>query len=886
MKSEEIRRTFLKYFEEKGHKIMPSASLIPNDPTVLLTLAGMLPFKPIFLGVQKPESKRVTSCQKCVRTNDIENVGKTSRHHTFFEMLGNFSFGDYFKEGAIAFAWELLTGIYKLPKEKLVAAVYEKDDEAAEIWEKKFNLPKEKIYRLSEENNFWAAGPTGPCGPCSEIYYDYGPEKGCGKPTCDPSCDCERWLEVWNLVFIEFNRDESGKLTPLPSKNIDTGMGLERISRLLQNVETNFDTDLFLPIMEKLPGTNVLSKRIIADHVRAASYLIADGVMPGNEGRSYVLRRIIRRAVLHARKLGIGEIYLPKLAEIVIGMGKSFYPELNEKASLIKDTIKTEEENFHSTLGSGVKLLNDLIAKYGKQLPGAEVFKLHDTYGFPVEMTREMAEEAGSEIDMEGFKKSMDEQKERARAAVGGAGLLTGLDLTKYPKTNFIGYEKFECDTKVVGILPDQKLVILEKTPFYPEGGGQVGDTGIIFFDGKEILVTNTYGEIGGVILHKIDRVEGLKDRQGVKVKIDASRRSNISLHHTVTHLLHAALRGMLGAQSTQAGSFVAPDRLRFDFHASSALNLVQIEEIERLVNENIKKNLKAEWIETSIEEAKKMGAMALFGEKYGKRVRVIRVPGVSVELCGGCHVRNTSEIMFFKIIREESLQAGVRRLEAVAGPNAKVYVVYQGKALREEILKLQCQNRTLQEEKQCLGDQKLLEPNVFSVDQEELVRLKDAVDKLDIVNVNKFIEHLKGRVDWLKERNISLIKEIEKLKGKKVLALVEDLVKEVKDVKGIKLLLKELKDVSMPNLRALADEIKSKVPSIIVVMASTMPDKVSFLVNVTNDLTGRYNAGKIAKVLAETCGGGGGGKADKAEAGGKDPSRVGEAFNKVVEML
>ena len=495
MKSEEIRKKFIEYFKERGHTAVPSASLIPSDPTVLLTLAGMLPFKPIFLGIEKPKFKRATSVQKCVRMNDIENVGRTSRHHTFFEMLGNFSFGDYFKEDAIAFAWELLTKIFALPVERLAVAVYEKDDEAADIWSRKFNIPANKLYRLSEENNFWAAGPTGPCGPCSEIYYDYGPGYGCGKPGCDPSCDCERWLEVWNLVFIQYNRDEAGKLNALPSKNIDTGMGLERISRLLQNVETNFDTDLFVPIIEKLPKGEIISRRIVADHMRAAVYLIADGVLPGNEGRSYVLRRIIRRAALHGRKLGIKEIFLPKLAETVIDLGRSAYPEISSRSKSIIATLLAEEESFDLTLDTGMKLLNEMIDRHGKMIPGEEVFKLHDTYGFPVEMTREIARDRGALIDEEGYKNAMEAQRARAReASFVNEEVLKKIDVSKFPMTAFIGYDKNECDTKVLAVLADEKIVILEKSPFYPAGGGQVGDTGIISFNGKEMLVSNTFG--------------------------------------------------------------------------------------------------------------------------------------------------------------------------------------------------------------------------------------------------------------------------------------------------------------------------------------------------------------------------------------------------------
>ncbi|MFA4966597.1 MAG: alanine--tRNA ligase [Candidatus Margulisiibacteriota bacterium] len=885
MKSEEIRKTFLKYFEDKGHKIMPSASLIPSDPTVLLTLAGMLPFKPIFLGTEKPKFKRAASAQKCVRMNDIENVGKTSRHHTFFEMLGNFSFGDYFKEDAIAFAWELLTKIFALPEEKLVVAVYEKDDEAADIWTNKYKIPKEKLYRLSEENNFWAAGPTGPCGPCSEIYYDYGPGKGCGKPGCDPSCDCERWLEVWNLVFIQYNRDEAGKLTPLPSKNIDTGMGLERIARLLQNAETNFDTDLFVPIIEKLPKGELISRRIVADHLRAAVYLIADSVLPGNEGRNYVLRRIIRRAVLHGRKLGIKEIFLPKLAETVIEIGRSIYPELSAKSKNIIQTLKTEEESFYLTLDTGMKLLQEMIAKHGKLIPGEEAFKLHDTYGFPVEMTREIVREKGASIDEAGYKAAMEAQRARAREA-SFVNEEAKIDVSKYPKTNFIGYDKNECDTKVIAILKDEKAVILEKTPFYPAGGGQVGDTGIISFDNKEIIATNTFGEIGGVILHKVDRIDEVKEKQNVKARIDVSRRAATAAHHTATHLLHAALRSVLGADATQAGSLVAPDHFRFDFHSPKALNACDIEEIEKQVNENIKKKIKVEISEMSIDDAKKLGAMALFGEKYGNRVRVVRIPAVSIELCGGCHIKNTEDISFFKIVKEEALQAGIRRIEAVAGSAAKIYVIYQGKGLRDSIYKLIHELRLLQDEKEKLGNKEVFESNIFEIDQEELVRLTKAVDNVDIVNVNKFLEHLRGRVEWLKERKHTLLKEIEKFKEKKVLGQADALIAEIKEINGVKVLAKEFENISMSNLRSLADEVKSKMPSGILIFSAANEGKASFLVIVSDDLTAKYNAGKMAKALAETCGGGGGGKASKAEAGGRDISKIKEAFDKVLGAI
>jgi alanyl-tRNA synthetase len=887
MKSEEIRKTFLRYFEGQGHKIMPSASLIPSDPSVLLTLAGMLPFKPIFLGQERPKWLRATSAQKCIRTNDIERVGKTSRHHTFFEMLGNFSFNDYFKKEAVDFAWELLTRVFALSPEKLVVAVYEKDEETAQIWKKRIGLPDNKIYRLSEENNFWAAGPTGPCGPCSEIYYDYGPEAGCGKPDCDPSCDCERFLEVWNLVFIEFNRDEAGKLNPLPSKNIDTGMGLERIARLLQKVKTNFDTDLFAPIMRSLPKGDEISRRIVADHLRAAVYLIGDGVLPSNESRGYVLRRIIRRAALHGKKLGMHQLFLSGQANLVIDLGKNTYPELSQRKKVIEETLRTEESYFEKTLEAGLKLVAEVAKKHGRVWPGEEVFKLHDTYGFPIEMTREIAIDSGATIDEEGFRAALTAQRERARAAKLSADQLRNkIDLTKFPKTNFIGYNQLDCESKVIAVWLEEKMVILDKTPFYPEGGGQVGDTGIINVNDHEILVLNTLGEINGVIVHQVDRIEGIEEKKNVKVKIDASKRSATAGHHTATHLLHAALRSVLGPEARQAGSLVAPDRLRFDFKQAKALSLSELDEIERFVNEKIRANLKVEIQETSLEEAQKQGAVALFGEKYGKKVRMVKIPGVSLELCGGTHVKNTGEIGFFKIVKEEALQAGIRRILAVAGASAKIWVVYQGKGLRDGIYRLMRQHQLLQAEKEKQGGAKVLEAGIFEIDQEELERLSRAVDHQDIVNVNKFLEHLRGRVEWLKERNLSLEKEIAKLEEKQVLESADKLLSDIQEIKGIKVLVRELPEVSLPNLRSLSDKLRAGLGSGILILASIFKDKVSFLVTVSDDLTGRYNAGSLVKILAETCGGGGGGKANKAEAGGRDPSRVKEAINKVLESL
>ncbi|MFA4906138.1 MAG: alanine--tRNA ligase [Candidatus Margulisiibacteriota bacterium] len=877
MKSEEIRNTFLKYFESKGHKILPSSSLIPTDPTVLLTLAGMLQFKPIFLGIEEPQHKKVTTVQKCIRMNDLQNVGKTSRHHTFFEMLGNFSFGDYFKAEAIEMAWELLTKVYGLPADRLVAAVYEKDDEAAEIWAKKIKLPIDRIYRLDEENNFWSAGPTGPCGPCSEIYYDYGTP--CGKPNCNPACDCERFLEVWNLVFIEFDRQESGHLVPLPKKNIDTGMGLERIARLLQNVKTNFDTDLFAPLLKELPDPQSLPARVVADHIRAVTFLLADGVRPGNEGRGYVLRRILRRATLFLRKLKLTETYLTKLAEIVIKNNQAAYTELGRERKNILNIIDAEEKTFGITLEAGLKHLEGLLSKHQdkKILPGEAAFKLHDTYGFPIELTRELSQAAGLAVDEEGFKKHMEEQRGRARVATSFREKFDPSQLKNLGKTNFIGYDKFEAEAKIVGIIPEESIVVLDKTSFYPEGGGQVGDTGIM----GENLVKDTYGEIGGLIGHRLDRVYNLKTGQKVKMKIDQSKRAATSAHHTSTHLLQAALRKVLGSEVKQSGSFVAPDRLRFDFSSPRALTPIEIGQVEKIVNEAIKAALPVEIFETSLKEAQKLGVLAFFGEKYGEKVRVVKIDEVSRELCGGCHVKNTKEIAFFKIIKEDALQAGVRRIEAVAGSVAKVSTIYRGKSLKLEIDGLMQKHRLLQSQ---AGGQ--LEANIFEVDVEEIERLKRAVDAQDIENVNKFLEHLLGRREWLRDRNLTLEKEIEKLKEKQVLERAEEFIKDIKDIKGVRVLTAELVGLSIENLRALSDSLRQKMGSGILLLAGTTEGKVSFLVSVSDELTSKYNAGKLAKLLAEVCGGGGGGKANKAEAGGKDPSKLIEAFEKAIASL
>ncbi|KAF0135298.1 MAG: alanyl-tRNA synthetase [Candidatus Saganbacteria bacterium] len=874
MKSGQIRKTFLDYFEKQNHKILPSASLVPEDPTVLLTLAGMLPFKPIFLGDVKPKYKRAATIQKCIRMNDIENVGQTSRHHTFFEMLGNFSFGDYFKKEAIDFAWKLLTKVFDIPQDKLKIAVYEKDDEAFNIWNQSFNVGKENIFRLDEENNFWAAGPVGPCGPCSEIYYDFGREKGCGRPNCSPGCECERFLEIWNLVFIEFNRDANGKLNTLPAKNIDTGMGLERIARVLQNADSNFGTDLFMPILGMMPEGNEISRRIIADHIRAAVYLIADGVIPGNEGRGYVLKRIIRRMVLHGQK--IKGIFLPKIAETAIELGKNTYPEISNNSKKIHDILKNEQENFLLTLESGMKMLNQLLKK--KAISGEEAFKLHDTYGFPIELTKEIAK--GIRIDEAGFNAAMETQRSRSRSI---KTIETSKKYDNYQPTKFIGYDKNECSAKIIGI--EEDMIILEKSPFYPESGGQVGDTGIIYVNDKEMLVIDTLGEINGVLLHKVISTEGFSVKQSVNVKINSSRRENTAMHHTATHLLHAGLRNILSVDAKQSGSFVGPNHLRFDFSWHKPLTTEEIEKIEKFVNDNIIKEIKVETAETSIESAMKMGVIALFGDKYGKKVRVVKINGVSSELCGGCHVKNTKDIQFFKITKEEALQSGVRRIEAIAGSFAKIYVVYQGKKIKDEIIKLMKTNSELSAGYEKLGGLAKLETRIFEIDQEELIRIGRSVDAKDIISVNKFMSHLKGRVDWLIERNKKLEKEIEKIIEKNAIKDIEEIAKKAKEIKGIKVIAEELTNVSMSNLRIIGDLLKNQGIGVII-LAANINGKISIFASVSNDLTGKYSATDFIKVISEIIGSKGGGKKQRAEAGGGNPAMLEQALSKALETL
>ncbi|OGC25006.1 alanine--tRNA ligase [candidate division WOR-1 bacterium RIFOXYB2_FULL_42_35] len=897
MKSSDIRAKFLKYFESKGHKILPGSSLVPKDPTVLLTLAGMLQFKPIFLGQEKADFARATTVQKCLRTNDVEQVGKTLRHHTFFEMLGNFSFGDYFKKEAIEFAWDFLIRELGLPKEKLFIAVYEKDDEAYDIWLNEIKISEDHIKRLDEENNFWAAGPTGPCGPCSEIYYDLGPRLGCGKPDCAPGCDCDRFLEVWNLVFMEFNRNDKGELIPLKNKNIDTGMGLERIASIMQGVDSNFETDLFVPLINKVQALSPQkspsqqSLRIIADHARATAHLIGDGVFPANVGRGYILRRLIRRAVRHGKMLELNEPFVFKLAQEVVAQMKAVYPVLKEKEKSILQIIETEEENFFQTLEQGLSLFNDLLNKYQgeRKIPGEAVFKLHDTYGFPVELTREIALEKGFSLDEQGFAANMEAQKERARSAGSSDAKkdLAGINLDSFKPTKFDGYEQTAENAKVLAVFEEKDLVILDKTPFYGESGGQVGDTGLLNDGERTIKVVDTLITPKKVILHKVKNIIGLKENTSLEASVDQVRRQAISIHHTATHLLHKALQEVLGGHVKQAGSYVGPDKLRFDFSHISAVTPEELAQVEDLVNKKIKEHLKVEVLNKSYKDAVKMGAMALFGEKYGDKVRVLKIADYSLELCGGTHVRSTADIYFFRIVNESSLGAGLRRIEAVAGQVAISSLLSQVKADQTAIDKLIVFYRDLEHEKGKLGNAKFVETDIFEIETGEIESLNQALDRHDSKHVRNLLDHLAGRVEWLNERIQKVQKEIRQLKLTNVSAEAGTYLAEIIELGEVKVLLKEFKDYDMQMLREISDTIKGQAKSCVLVLATSLPNRVIFLITVTPDLVSKgYSAKLVAEVFSRVIGGKGGGKDEKVEGGGKDPAKIKAGFDKVLALL
>lgn len=853
MTGNEIRKAYLDFFESKKHLKLHSFSLVPeNDPSLLLIGAGMAPLKPYFTGKLVPPSYRVTTSQKCIRTGDIDNVGRTARHHTFFEMLGNFSFGDYFKKEAITWAWEFLTEVLELDTNKLYVTVYPEDEEAYDIWHNIVGLADERIFKL--EDNFWEIG-EGPCGPDSEIFYDLGPERGCGKPTCNVGCDCDRYLEIWNLVFTQFNKTKDGSYEPLEKKNIDTGAGLERLASVIQQKESNFETDLLFPIMQRVIDVchgdynnkeQKIAVKVIGDHVRAVTMMIGDGILPSNEGRGYVLRRILRRAVRFGRVLGIEEAFLADLVDIVIDMYKEAYPELAERKELIKTVIATEEAQFSATLAQGLELLNAMIedADGAGVLAGEKVFKLYDTFGFPVELTEEIVQEHGMTIDHDGFDKAMKAQQERARAARAKVSAkvatpdTTGLDQSALVKDEnavnarvvLIGIdgaavERAEKDTAIT--------IILDKTPFHAEGGGQIGDTGYITGPSGKAEVTDTKSLANGLTYMIAIVTEGsLSKGDEVDITVDKVRNLDIARNHTATHLLQAALRKVLGTHVNQAGSLVTPERLRFDFTHFSPMTNEELAEVEKEVNRQIMKNVELEIEEMPVDDAIKKGAMALFGEKYGDIVRVVNVPGFSCELCGGSHVPNTSVIGSFRIVGESGTGTGIRRIEAVTGKAAHERAVADAVLLQEAATLL-----------------KSKEEDIPAKIEQLLTALKEA------------------------ER------EVAQLSHKLATSSLDDILAAKEEIHGVSVTAASVTVDSAEGLRDMADMVLDKVGGI-VLLGAVQGDKVSFVCKVDKELTKQgYHAGKIVKAAAVAAGGGGGGRPDMAQAGGKDPQKLEEAL-------
>ncbi len=857
----EIREKFLSFYESKGHLRHESFPLVPrDDKSLLLINAGMAPLKKYFKGEAEPPRRRMTTCQKCIRTPDIERVGITARHGTFFEMLGNFSFGDYFKNEAIAWAWEFSTEALKLPKEKLWVTVYEDDDEAFDIWNRKIGVPAQRIVRLGEDN-FWEIG-SGPCGPCSEIYFDRGEKYGCGRPDCKPGCDCDRFMEFWNLVFTQFDGDGKGNYTPLEHPNIDTGMGLERIACLMQGVNNLFEVDTVRNIMAKvseLTGARYgedekkdISLRVITDHARSSSFLICDGVVPSNEGRGYVLRRLIRRAARHGRLLGVHKVFLTDVVGTIAKENEKAYPELTEKLDYIKKVIRIEEERFAATVDSGSELLEGLIAsakeKGASTLSGDDVFKLNDTYGFPIDLTREIAAESGLAIDEERFTALMNEQKTRARASraklgdFGWAGE-DAEELKKYPATVFTGYEKTEDEATCLGALGEGEnvTVILDKTPFYAEKGGQVGDTGSLATNNALLLVTDTKVR-DGVILHICKSRDGqINPGDKVVCKVGADRRRDVSRNHSATHLLQAALRSVLGNHIEQAGSYVDDKRLRFDFSHFTAMTPEEIKKTEHAVNEMILGSLDVNTVETDIESAKKMGALALFGEKYGSTVRVVSMGDASIELCGGTHVKNTAECGLFKMISESSVSSGTRRIEAVTGRNVL--------ALFEE--------------------------------KEELIR--ETARELKANNPSDIAQRAGSLQNELREAK----KKIEELESKLSASKTAGLYESAKDVCGVRLATLKGEGMTVDSARKVCDSLKERHPDIFVAIAVIGDGKLNFVTCAGKDAVAKgMHAGNAARYLGNFTGGNGGGRPDSAVSGGKDVSKVDEALAGLEEFV
>jgi alanyl-tRNA synthetase len=875
MDSNEIRAAFLNYFERRGHRIVPSSPLVPKeDPTLLFTNAGMVQFKRVFLREEKRDYTKAVSSQKCVRAggkhNDLENVGKTARHHTFFEMLGNFSFGDYFKEGAIEFGWDLLTHHMGLPKEKLWVSVYEEDEEAFDLWHRKVGFPSERIVRLGEKDNFWAMGETGPCGPCSEIIIDQGEGIGCGRPDCGVACECDRFLELWNLVFMQFNREDDGHMIPLPKPCVDTGMGLERITAVLQGVTSNYDTDLFrdiIALIEEISSRRYgndkvddIAIRVIADHARAAAFLIGDGVLPDKVGRGYVLRRIMRRAIRHGRTLGMEGPFLGGVFGVVAELMEKAYPELVENRNYIKRVIELEEAGFSETLDRGLSLLREETARLAqmgrKVVPGNVVFTLYDTYGFPVDLTEDIVEEEGFCIDLEGFEGAMEEQRRKARESwkgIGEEGLkeIYGRISAEGIETEFVGYHELQCTSMVVKIIHGDHFVekakkgdlveiLVGKTPFYGETGGQIGDKGRIVNDGLVIEVTDARRPLPGLIVHKGLVKEGtLRVGDEVLLSVDEGARVGTALNHTATHLLHSALREILGDHVKQAGSLVEPHRLRFDFTHFSPLAEDELVRIEDSVNQRIRQNRGVDVKEMETQEAVKGGAIALFGEKYGDKARVVSISDFSKELCGGTHTSRTGDVGLFKIVSETGIAAGVRRIEALTGEVAIHYIRHE---------------------------------------EEELKRVASMVKAPS--------EEVATKVQKLLDQQKKLERELESLRKKLASGKSIDLMDEVRVIKGVKVLAAQVEADDPKSLRSIGDTLRDRIGSGIVLLGSSRGGKVSLLIMVTDDLLSRFNADTIIKRVAEKVGGSGGGQPNMAQAGGTDVSKLDHALHSIYKIV
>ena len=867
MTGNEIRKSFVDFFKSKEHKHFESASLIPDDKSLLLTVAGMVPFKPFFLGEKEAPFPRITTYQKCIRTNDLENVGRTPRHHTFFEMLGNFSFGDYFKKEAIEWSWEYITKILKLDPERLYVSVYKTDDEAYEIWNKEIGVPEDRIVRLGEEDNWWAAGPVGSCGPCSEIYYDtQNMGKNNEEINCKPGDEGDRFLEIWNLVFTEWNRLEDGSLVPLPEKNIDTGAGLERIASVVQKKDNNFETDIFMPIIKGIEKVLDIKKeefeitvKVIADHIRASVFLIADGVLPSNEGRGYILRKIIRRAfgagIVAKQKLEItkDDLFLYKLVPYVVENMKEAYPELVEKQEYIEKVLRLEQERFALTLKNGIEMLTEEIEKMDKEgikkLSADASFKLYDTFGLPFELTELILENQGYEVSEEEFNQKLEEQVKRSKnSRVTVSDMIKDDFIDKFfeehGKTEFTGYEKFEDEGKILHIAKSEGIsgyeVIFDRTPFYAESGGQVADTGIITsreFEGKVVNVVKKHD----VFIHQVEIVKGIAPSVGaeVKMKIDADRRKDIQRNHTATHILHKVLRENLGTHVEQSGSLVDDEKLRFDFSHYEAIEPEMIEKIEKAANDIILSNLKVKIDFENIEDAKKRGAMALFSDKYGDVVRVVEIDGYSIELCGGAHVKSTGEIGLFNIESESGIASGTRRITATTGHASLKYV----NKLEEKLSKVAGMLKT------------------------------DGKNVVDVVE--KYIAEAKN-----------IVKEYEQLQTKLVKYEINELLENVDEINGVKVLKAAFANKDVNELKEIVDRGKEKLQSGIIILGTNNGGKAIFVVGVTKDLISKVKAGEIVKVAAQVAGGNGGGRPDFAQAGGKDGNAVKEAVDKAFEFV